>query len=58
MPNLLLTPVDWLLSEEERVGLLDSNREGVFSLLGYLALYLAGVSWAKEIFVTPLTFAT
>jgi len=50
--------VDWLLSEEERVGLLDSNREGVFSLLGYLALYLAGVSWAKEIFVTPLTCAT
>jgi len=48
--------VDWILSDEPRIGLIDSNKEGLCSVLGFLAIYLAGVSWAKEIIIKPFTF--
>jgi hypothetical protein len=32
-------------------------REGLCSCLGYLAIYLAGVSWGREILVFPFTFS-
>ncbi|XP_023324861.1 uncharacterized protein At4g17910 isoform X2 [Eurytemora carolleeae] len=53
-----LIPVDWLVLDGPREGLLDSNREGIFSVAGFLAIYLAGVSWARGIIHTPFTFTT
>jgi len=48
--------VDWILSDAPRDGLVAGNREGLFSTLGFLAIYLAGVSWAREIITKPFTF--
>ena len=52
----LLQSADWILADGGRVGLLASNREGIYSVLGYLAIYLAGVSWAAEIFTENFNF--
>ena len=44
---------DWVLASDEvapRTDLVSANREGLCSSLGYLALYLAGVSWGREVF--------
>merc|ERR550519_3230219 len=42
---------DWILAADTpRDDLISANREGLFSSLGYLAVYLAGVSWGREIF--------
>ena len=41
---------DWILSDAARDSLLAANREGVFSSLGFLAIYLAGVAWGRELF--------
>ena len=42
---------DWILATETpREAFISANREGIFSSLGYLAVYLAGVSWGREIF--------
>jgi len=41
---------EWILSEAARDNLISANREGIASSLGYLALYLAGVSWGREVF--------
>jgi len=49
--------VDYILSEGPRDGLIDENREGVSSLQGFLAIYLAGAAWARQIYHTPFTFA-
>lgn len=48
--------VDWILSDAPRDDLLSANREGLCSSLGYLAIYLAGVSWGRELLVFPFTF--
>ena len=32
-----------------RQGLIEANREGLMSSLGYLALHLAGVSWGSDL---------
>ena len=32
-----------------REGLIEANREGLTSSLGYLALHLAGVSWGSDL---------
>ena len=37
---------EWILAPDTpRDNLFNSNREGIFSSLGYLSIYLAGVSW-------------
>ena len=42
---------DWILSDTTpRDDLISANREGLSSSLGYLAIYLAGVSWGREVF--------
>lgn len=35
---------------DSREGFVDANREGIFSSIGYLAIYLIGVSIGKLIF--------
>ena len=37
---------DYLLDtdEENRIGFIDSNKEGLFSTIGYISIYLAGQS--------------
>ena len=35
--------------------LLMANREGVVSSVGYLALYLAGVSWGRNLIVRSIS---
>lgn len=48
---LTLGLADWILSPHtNRDDLISANREGLSSSLGYLALYLAGVSWGRHIF--------
>ena len=48
---LTLGLADWILSPHTpRDDLISANREGLSSSLGYLALYLAGVSWGQHIF--------
>lgn len=44
---------DWIMSDIPRTDLLTANREGLCSCLGYLAIYLAGVSWGHQIRSTP-----
>jgi len=48
--------VDYIMSDAPRHGFIDANREGVASLQGFLAIYLAGAAWAHQIFHTPFTF--
>eukprot|EP00088_Acartia_fossae_P059827 TRINITY_DN7151_c0_g2_i10.p1 TRINITY_DN7151_c0_g2~~TRINITY_DN7151_c0_g2_i10.p1 ORF type:complete len:488 (-),score=77.63 TRINITY_DN7151_c0_g2_i10:639-2102(-) len=48
--------VDYILSDGPRYGIIDENREGVSSLQGYLAIYLAGAAWANQIYHSPFTF--
>jgi len=48
--------VDYILAEGPRDGILDENREGISSLQGFLAVYLAGAAWAAQIYQTPFTF--
>jgi len=43
---------EWILSAAPRDNLLAANREGLFSSVGYLAIYLAGVAWGREILTT------
>ena len=33
-----------------RIGFVDANREGIFSCIGYLALYFAGVEMGRGLF--------
>lgn len=40
---------DWVLSNGARQGFLTANREGVTSLLGYAALYFAGISLGQQL---------
>jgi len=44
---------DWIMSDIPRTDLITANREGLFSCIGYLAIYLAGVSWGHQIWSTP-----
>merc|ERR1719445_1687558 len=39
----------WVLGDAPREGLIEANREGLTSSLGYLALHLAGVSWGSDL---------
>jgi len=42
---------DWILdTDTPRDNIVNSNREGLFSALGYLSIYLAGVSWGRDVF--------
>jgi len=43
---------EWIVSDAARDGLVSANREGLFSSFGYLAIYLAGVAWGREILTT------
>jgi len=43
---------EWIVSEAPRDNFISANREGIFSSLGYLAIYLAGVAWGREILNT------
>jgi hypothetical protein len=40
---------DWVLSNEARQDFLSANREGIASLLGYIALYFAGISLGQQL---------
>jgi len=48
---------EWIVSQAPRDDLLSANREGLFSSLGYLAIYLAGVAWGREILTTHPSMA-
>ncbi|KAJ1895607.1 Glucosaminyl phosphatidylinositol (GlcN-PI) nositol acylation protein [Kickxella alabastrina] len=51
-----LTPFgDWL-ENADRTGLVSANREGVFSFIGYLAMFLMGMSLGSEILSDVRTF--
>lgn len=43
---------EWIVSDAPRDNLFAANREGIFSSIGYLAIYLAGVAWGREILTT------
>merc|ERR550519_411853 len=43
---------NWIMSEIPRTDLITANREGLCSCLGYLAIYMAGVAWGREILTT------
>ncbi len=49
----------WILSEEtpRDEDLVSANREGIFSAPGYVAIYLAGVSWGSRFAKMGQTFA-
>ncbi|XP_067001177.2 uncharacterized protein [Anabrus simplex] len=47
---------DWVLSDAARDSFLSANREGIFSSLGYIALYLSGVSLGYMLRSTAMTF--
>lgn len=40
---------EWILRDDffNRIGFLDQNREGIFSLFGYIFLYSLGLIYAK-----------
>merc|ERR1711915_70822 len=40
---------EWIVSDALREDLISANREGLCSSIGYLAIYLAGVAWGREI---------
>lgn len=50
MHELMLFSVgqDWVLSNESRQNFLTANREGITSLLGFVALYFAGISLGQQ----------
>ncbi|KAJ2813714.1 Glucosaminyl phosphatidylinositol (GlcN-PI) nositol acylation protein [Coemansia furcata] len=51
-----LTPLgDWL-ENAERTDLVSANREGIFSFVGYLAMFLMGMSLGREILSDAPTF--
>ncbi|KAJ2055794.1 Glucosaminyl phosphatidylinositol (GlcN-PI) nositol acylation protein [Coemansia sp. S2] len=53
---LSLTPLgDWL-ENAERTGLVSANREGILSFVGYLAIFLMGMSLGREILPDAQTF--
>lgn len=56
LPQTLLTGFDFtsvILSDEERIGLLSQNKEGLFSSFGFLSIYLIGVFYGSFIFSQP-----
>jgi len=48
---------EWIVSDAPRDDLISANREGIFSSVGYLAIYLAGVAWGREILTTRGTMS-
>lgn len=48
---------EWIVSDASRDNLISANREGLFSSFGYLAIYLAGVAWGREILVSRGTMS-
>jgi len=48
---------DWIMSDIPRSDLITANREGLCSCLGYLAIYMAGVSWGHQISLTPASWS-
>ncbi|KAJ2624199.1 Glucosaminyl phosphatidylinositol (GlcN-PI) nositol acylation protein [Coemansia sp. RSA 1358] len=51
-----LTPLgDWL-EDAERTDFISANREGIFSFIGYLSMFLMGMSLGKEILPDAATF--
>ncbi|KAJ2614575.1 Glucosaminyl phosphatidylinositol (GlcN-PI) nositol acylation protein [Coemansia sp. RSA 1365] len=44
-----LTPLGEWLEGADRIGLVSANREGIFSFVGYLAIFLLGMSLGHEV---------
>ncbi|KAJ1926883.1 Glucosaminyl phosphatidylinositol (GlcN-PI) nositol acylation protein, partial [Linderina macrospora] len=40
---------EWLLEADRAEGIIAANREGIFSFVGYLAMFLMGMSLGKEV---------
>ncbi|KAJ2337911.1 Glucosaminyl phosphatidylinositol (GlcN-PI) nositol acylation protein [Coemansia sp. RSA 2673] len=53
---LSLTPLGNWLENAERTGLVSANREGILSFVGYLAIFLMGMSLGREILPDAQTF--
>ncbi|KAJ2161644.1 Glucosaminyl phosphatidylinositol (GlcN-PI) nositol acylation protein [Coemansia sp. RSA 552] len=51
-----LTPLGAWLENAERTGLVSANREGLFSFVGYLSMFLMGMSLGKEVLPDAQTF--
>ncbi|KAJ2681964.1 Glucosaminyl phosphatidylinositol (GlcN-PI) nositol acylation protein, partial [Coemansia spiralis] len=51
-----LTPLGAWLEGAERTDLVSANREGIFSFVGYLAIFLLGMSLGQEVLPDPPTF--
>ncbi|KAJ2663150.1 Glucosaminyl phosphatidylinositol (GlcN-PI) nositol acylation protein [Coemansia sp. RSA 1200] len=51
-----LTPLGNWLEDAERTDFISANREGIFSFIGYLTMFLMGVSLGKEILPDAPTF--
>ncbi|KAJ1799549.1 Glucosaminyl phosphatidylinositol (GlcN-PI) nositol acylation protein [Coemansia sp. RSA 2399] len=51
-----LTPLGSWLEDAERTGFVSANREGIFSFIGYLSMFLMGMSLGKEILPDAPTF--
>jgi hypothetical protein len=49
---------DWVLGPAGRQGWLEANREGLVSCPGYLALYVAGVAWGRDLLARTDLLAT
>jgi len=48
---------EWILNPDTpRTGFISANREGLFSMNGYVVLHLAGVSFGSQLFSAPNTF--
>ncbi|KAJ1773261.1 Glucosaminyl phosphatidylinositol (GlcN-PI) nositol acylation protein [Coemansia sp. RSA 1843] len=51
-----LSPIGSWLENAERTGFVSANREGIFSFIGYLSMFLMGMSLGKEILPDAPTF--
>ncbi|KAJ2725329.1 Glucosaminyl phosphatidylinositol (GlcN-PI) nositol acylation protein [Coemansia sp. Benny D115] len=51
-----LTPLGSWLENAERTDFISANREGIFSFIGYLAMFLMGMSLGSEILPDAQTF--